>query len=81
MPTEAHVIAGHKANIHNPNTSDGAKEHSKEVLKDEHNIIMDGDQAKNLSNVAAGLKGAMHNQKIPEDSQFAAAEKLGQVEQ
>lgn len=37
MTTEAHVIAGHKANLHNPNTSDEAKDHSKEVLKENFN--------------------------------------------
>lgn len=36
MPTEAQVIGGHKANLHNPNTSTEAKEHSKDVLRDEH---------------------------------------------
>lgn len=37
MPSEAQVIGGHKANLHNPNTSAEAKDHSKDVLKDEHN--------------------------------------------
>lgn len=39
MATEAQVIGGHKATIHNPNTSDQAKEHSKELLKEEHNSM------------------------------------------
>lgn len=37
MPSEAQVIGGHKANLHNPNTSAEAKEHSKEVLKEDFN--------------------------------------------
>lgn len=37
MPTEAQIIGGHKANLHNANTSSAAKEHSKEVLRDEFN--------------------------------------------
>ena len=37
MPTEAQIIGGHKANLHNPNTSAEAKEHSKDVLREEHN--------------------------------------------
>lgn len=37
MPSEAQVIGGHKANIHNPNTSAEAKEHSKDVLKEDFN--------------------------------------------
>lgn len=37
MPSEAQIIGGHKANLHNPNTSAEAKEHSKEVLKEDFN--------------------------------------------
>lgn len=37
MASEAQVIGGHKANLHNPNTSAEAKEHSKEVLKEDFN--------------------------------------------
>lgn len=37
MPAEAQIIGGHKANLHNPNTSVEAKDHSKDVLKDEYN--------------------------------------------
>lgn len=37
MASEAQVIGGHKATLHNPNTSDEAKAHSKEVLKDDFN--------------------------------------------
>lgn len=39
MPSETNVIGGHKATIHNANTSEEAKENSKEILKDEHNSI------------------------------------------
>lgn len=34
---DSQVIGGHKATIHNANTSAEAKEHSKEVLKDDFN--------------------------------------------
>ena len=37
MPTEAQIAGGHKANINNPNTSQEAKEHSKQVLENEFN--------------------------------------------
>lgn len=37
MPSEAQIIGGHKANLHNPNTSEEAKDHSKDVLKDTYN--------------------------------------------
>jgi len=32
MPNLGNVIGGHKANLNNPNTSEEAKQHSKEVL-------------------------------------------------
>ncbi|KAL2280176.1 hypothetical protein FJTKL_12784 [Diaporthe vaccinii] len=79
MASEAQVIGGHKANLHNPNTSAEAKEHSKEVLKEDFNVIVDGNKTKDLSHVEAGLKGAMHNENLPVESQFAAAEKLGEI--
>ncbi|KAK5167462.1 uncharacterized protein LTR77_007161 [Saxophila tyrrhenica] len=34
MGNEGNVIGGHKANLSNPNTSEEAKQHSKEVLKE-----------------------------------------------
>jgi hypothetical protein len=37
MPTEAQIAGGHKANLNNPNTSQEAKEHSRQVLNDEFN--------------------------------------------
>ncbi|KAJ4391794.1 hypothetical protein N0V93_005414 [Gnomoniopsis smithogilvyi] len=78
--SDAQVIGGHKAAIHNANTSDEAKVHSKEVLKDDFNIIVEGNKTKDVDHVAAGLKGAMHNPQISEEAQFAAAEKLGEIQ-
>jgi hypothetical protein len=37
MPTEAQVAGGHKANLHNPNTSQESKERSKRILDEEFN--------------------------------------------
>lgn len=37
MPAEAQVIGGHKANLHNPNTSAESKDHSRDVLKEDFN--------------------------------------------
>lgn len=37
MPSEAQIIGGHKANLHNPNTSAEAKDHSRDILKDDYN--------------------------------------------
>ncbi|CAN8097633.1 unnamed protein product [Discula destructiva] len=78
--SDAHVIGGHKATIHNPNTSAEAKEHSKEVLKEDFNVVVDGKEAKDVDHVAAGLKSAMHNDQITEEAQFAAAVKLGELQ-
>ncbi|ROW15087.1 hypothetical protein VPNG_03418 [Cytospora leucostoma] len=80
MPSDIQVIGGHKANLHNPNTSSEAKEHSKEVLREDFNVVVDGNKTKDLDHVAAGLKGAMHNNNIPEESQFLSAEKLGKIQ-
>jgi hypothetical protein len=35
--TDAQVAGGHKATINNPNTSEEAKEHSRQVLENEFN--------------------------------------------
>ncbi|KAK6950921.1 conidiation-specific expression protein [Daldinia eschscholtzii] len=63
MPTEAQIAGGHKANLNNPNTSQEAKEHSKQVLENEFNggdVPKSGsggdDDNKNPGNVAGGLK-------------------------
>lgn len=37
MPSEAQIIGGHKSTLHNPNTSAEAKDHSREILKDDYN--------------------------------------------
>jgi hypothetical protein len=60
MPTEAQIAGGHKATLNNPNVSDEAKQHSKEVLDNEFNggdVPKSGDnEQKNPGNVAGGLK-------------------------
>lgn len=35
---DSHVIGGHKGNLHNPNTSEQSKEHSKAVLEDDFGL-------------------------------------------
>lgn len=48
------VVGGHKANINNPNTSEEAKQHSKEVLDQEYNggnVQSASDENKNPNNV------------------------------
>ncbi|RPB01153.1 hypothetical protein L873DRAFT_1677896 [Choiromyces venosus 120613-1] len=85
------VIGGHKANIHNPNTSEEAKQHSKEVLEElgaetrsfagssggpEVNI-----EGKNPGNVAGGYKASLHNPNVSEEAKERAQEKLEKLEQ
>ena len=51
------IAGGHKANLNNPNTSEGSKQHSKEILDQEFDggkVESSGD--KNPQNVAGGLK-------------------------
>lgn len=53
MSNPGNVIGGHKANLNNPNTSDEAKQHSKQVI-DEHmqsGEMPQADQHKNPGNV------------------------------
>ncbi|KAL8949784.1 MAG: hypothetical protein Q9222_004127 [Ikaeria aurantiellina] len=57
MSNPGNIVGGHKANLNNPNTSEEAKQHSKEVLDNEFNggnVDKSGD--KNPQNVAGGLK-------------------------
>lgn len=54
MSNPGNVVGGHKANLNNPNTSDEAKQHSKEVLDNEFNggdVETSGDGNKNPNNV------------------------------
>ncbi|KAI1081243.1 hypothetical protein F5B20DRAFT_80276 [Whalleya microplaca] len=76
MPTESHIAAGHKANIHNPNTSNAAKHHSKEVLENEFNVKVNDDIDKKPVNVASGLKAAIHNPNVSEEAKQSAKERL-----
>ncbi|KAM5352245.1 hypothetical protein ACJ41O_004968 [Fusarium nematophilum] len=58
--TDAQIAGGHKATINNPNTSQEAKEHSRQVLENEFNggnvPKAEDNKDKNPGNVAGGLK-------------------------
>ncbi|KAI0424788.1 conidiation protein 6 [Xylaria sp. FL1042] len=75
-----HIAAGHKANLHNPNTSEKSKEHSLEVL---HNDLNDGNikehHEKNPKNVAGGLKAAIHNPNVSDEAKISAKVRLHQM--
>ncbi|KAI6781721.1 uncharacterized protein J7T54_003987 [Emericellopsis cladophorae] len=82
--SEAQVAGGHKANLNNPNTSEDAKEHSRQVLNEEFNggdvskTTDNGD--KNPNNVAGGLKATLNNPKVSDEAKESAKERLGQMD-
>ncbi|KAF4973821.1 hypothetical protein FSARC_14 [Fusarium sarcochroum] len=78
--TDAQVAGGHKATINNPNASEEAKEHSKQVLDNEFNggdVAGAGDnKEKNPGNVAGGLKATLNNPNVSEEAKQSAKERL-----
>ncbi|KAI8963733.1 conidiation-specific protein 6 [Daldinia sp. FL1419] len=83
MPTEAQVAGGHKATLNNPNVSQEAKEHSKQVLENEFNgghVPKSGDDGnKNPGNVAGGLKATINNPKVSEEAKQSAKDRLNEM--
>ncbi|MCJ1439652.1 MAG: hypothetical protein MMC23_000132 [Stictis urceolatum] len=70
---------GYKATLSNPNVSDEAKQHAKEVLDNElsgGDISVSDQGEKNPGNVAGGLKAATKNPNVSEEGKQAAQEKL-----
>ncbi|KAK5989301.1 Conidiation-specific protein 6 [Cladobotryum mycophilum] len=83
--SDSHVAAGHKAALKNPNVSDAAKKHSKEVLETQFNEgggskggdTKGGDtEGKNQGNVIGGLKAAIKNPNVSEVAKENAQERL-----
>ncbi|KAG9014028.1 hypothetical protein FRB94_000225 [Tulasnella sp. JGI-2019a] len=71
MSEPTRVAGGHKATINNPNTSEEAKEHSKQVLADMEGsgeLHTSRDGMKNTGNVIGGKKAAIHNASVPEET-------------
>ncbi|KAL1302703.1 hypothetical protein AAFC00_003063 [Neodothiora populina] len=75
-PNPDNVAAGHKANIHNPNTSKESKEHSEQVLEAQFHTTGDG---KDYSHVVGGLKAATHNPNVREEAKEHAQERLEEL--
>ncbi|WVW84546.1 hypothetical protein I302_106580 [Kwoniella bestiolae CBS 10118] len=67
MKHEHHVLGGYKATINNPNTSEQAKEHAREILKEgtehEHHVL-------------GGYKATLHNPNTSDDAKEHAKEVL-----
>ncbi|KAI5778300.1 hypothetical protein EDC01DRAFT_791066 [Geopyxis carbonaria] len=83
-PNPANIIGGHKATLKNPNASEEAKAHSREVLDREFD---GGDTAKystarkgehNPKNIEGGLKAAINNPNTGEEARERAKERLGE---
>ncbi|PHH78824.1 hypothetical protein CDD80_6195 [Ophiocordyceps camponoti-rufipedis] len=77
MPTEAQIAGGHKATLNNPNASEQAKQHSREVLDNEFNgVPRSGDGEKNPGNVAGGLKATLKNPNVSDEAKESAKQRL-----
>ncbi|QGI64363.1 hypothetical protein CEK26_008317 [Fusarium fujikuroi] len=80
--TDAQVAGGHKATINNPNTSEEAKENSRQVLKNEFNggdvTGAEENKEKNPGNVAGGLKAnsTLNNPNVSDEAKQNAKERL-----
>ncbi|KAI5844085.1 Conidiation protein 6-domain-containing protein [Tricharina praecox] len=79
------VIGGHKANLKNPNTSEEAKEHSRQVLDElgsETKSSAGGsgdDGSKNTGNVIGGYKATLKNPNVSDEAKGRAEQKLEQM--
>ncbi|KAL4805670.1 Conidiation protein 6-domain-containing protein [Aspergillus unguis] len=77
-------MRGYKATLHNPNVSQEAKQHAKDMLDNEvggsesqeelYNAR--GDYDKSPTRMSGGLRAAMHNPNMPESGKEKAKEKL-----
>ncbi|KAF8062237.1 Conidiation protein 6-domain-containing protein [Lyophyllum atratum] len=67
------VLGGYKATLRNPNTSEEAKRHAREILDAyEYGEEDEGDERAHNSRVIAGYKAALHNPRVsPEAKQHA----------
>ncbi|OCL07165.1 hypothetical protein AOQ84DRAFT_223144 [Glonium stellatum] len=84
MANPGNIIGGHKANLNNPNTSEEAKQHSREVLDQEFNggNIDSGSSTEDKSpgNVIGGLKATINNPRVSQEAKDSASERLNQMQ-
>ncbi|KAI9709049.1 MAG: hypothetical protein M1820_003495 [Bogoriella megaspora] len=78
------VVGGHKATLNNPNVSEEAKQHSREVLDNEFDggkaVGGKNDEDKNQNNVAGGLKATLKNPNVSDEAKESAKERLDGME-
>ncbi|KZF24089.1 conidiation protein 6 [Xylona heveae TC161] len=77
------IVGGHKATLNNPNVSEDAKQHSRQVLDDEfqggqYESPQDGQ--KNPGNFAGGLKATLNNPKVSDEAKHSAQDRLNNTE-
>ncbi|GLB39819.1 putative conidiation protein 6 [Lyophyllum shimeji] len=66
------VLGGYKATLHNPNTSEEAKRHAREILSAAGYDSYSTDETEHTNRVIAGYKAALHNPRVsPEAKQHA----------
>ncbi|KAL0938584.1 conidiation protein [Colletotrichum truncatum] len=81
------VVRGHKATLNNPQVSNEAKEHSRQVLNDigepydqsGGGQTTKNDGQKDPGNVARGLKASINNPGVSDEAKERAQEKLDQL--
>ncbi|KAI0178678.1 Conidiation protein 6-domain-containing protein [Hypoxylon sp. FL1284] len=78
-PDPENVYRGHKATISNPNTSEAAKEHSRQVMEEMTDEPPNSDE-KDPGNVARGLKASINNHNVSDEARERAKEKLNDLE-
>eukprot|EP01119_Soliformovum_irregulare_P026035 TRINITY_DN97_c0_g1_i6.p1 TRINITY_DN97_c0_g1~~TRINITY_DN97_c0_g1_i6.p1 ORF type:complete len:654 (-),score=252.68 TRINITY_DN97_c0_g1_i6:56-2017(-) len=87
---KGNVIGGYKATLHNPNSSEEAKEHARKILKklgvdpEEKEAEKESDQTvdgheKNPGNVIGGLKATAHNPNLSDETRKEAEKKLKEM--
>ncbi|WVR06258.1 hypothetical protein IAU60_003288 [Kwoniella sp. DSM 27419] len=76
---ENRQLGGYKATLHNPNTSEEAKAHAAEVLK-EHGHTVDGAQGESEHDhrVLGGYKATLHNPNTSAEAKSHAADVLAE---
>ncbi|THH12230.1 hypothetical protein EW145_g103 [Phellinidium pouzarii] len=75
------IAGGHKANLRNPNTSEDAKDHSRQVLEDLDREYDAFESQKNEGNVIGGHKATLKNPRVSEEAKEHSREILEDKEE
>ncbi|KAL8279662.1 hypothetical protein RQP46_007975 [Phenoliferia psychrophenolica] len=70
-----HVLAGYKATLSNDKTSEEAKKHAAERIKE----LEAGTHHKDPKHVVAGMKAAIHNEHVHEDVKVELRQRLKEM--